>query len=588
MPAGLGTSLFVGATTVGAVTGAFHHDWPAAGVIYWPAPDETYVVSRVLSVLCALWGFFGWLASSTTKNEPHPSIPNSQSAIVSPGRTPTPAATFFAWSLVTGVAVAVLTAYILIPAMESRLLNPDQIVERLPAAGMWNIIALLTAMLFWSVAVTRPQQPTLLLILAALLAWWTSLMIPSAVGSYLSRPSVMLPMQPVWWVWTFQMQFGFAVLLFIAAVLQESHYRMRRGRAWPDRLDELLKPYSQWPAYTQIESVIAAAILVLGVFHIVRPGPPSWQLAIANGAVSSVASATCLFMTYRRWSTNTAGLGIALSALAAVALACAVVPIFTTSDDSAEYATRLPVVYNAVLLAMAVMIALWSWLSRFWEQQLLGGAAWTTTGRMIPYAQRAAYLLTALAVLAAFQMALWPKRVLSSVEDNSPGRLVAGILVLLLLAVITARNARRTNSRAAATLGIAFLVAAVFFVFIRLPTEDYHSMSALRGWISQHVAVIFSAIALPLLIIAERLPKTRWRCFSLPLWCLALLVLPATALAELLVSQRLPADWVQPAVLAVLGVLGLVAGRRRHRRAILVPGGVLLVLAAWSWYRAHL
>jgi hypothetical protein len=476
--------------------------------------------------------------------------------------------------------VVAVTAYVLIFATCSRLLNPDRFVEALPAGGLWNVILLLTATLAWAASASRRQQPTISLILTALLVWWTSLMIPSAVGTY-STPAVLMPLQPVWWTWTFQLQFGLAALLLIAALLQEAHYRTRRGRAWPDRLDELRKPYSPWPTYIQTESVVAAAVLVLGVFQIVRRGPPSWELAIASSAAALVAGITCLFMTYRRWSANTAGLGMALLTLAAVALACALPPLFGLLPAALTYASRLPILYNAILYAMALMIALWSWLGRFWEQQLLDGAAWTTAGRMIPYTQRTAYLLTALAALIAFHMALWPRLVSSIVEDDTPGRLAAGIPAILLLAWITARNARRTDSNAAAALGVAFLIAGLLFVFVRMPAP------ALRGWITQHVAVVFSALALPILTAAEILPKTRWRCFSMPLWWMALLLLPAGALTELLPHQRLPADWVRPVTFAILGVLYLFAGSREHRRAMLILGVVLWLAALTTSYRSY-
>jgi hypothetical protein len=600
MPPGLGTSLFVWAATVGAVTAAYGHDWPAPGKVYWPAPGATYTASGITSVLCALWAFFGYLASRRAGNEPPSRVPdrqsstvnlqsnalpfgsrlNNQSSIVNrqPSTVPTPSATFFAWSLVTGIAVVVVTAYVLIYATSWRLLDPDRISERLPAAGLWNIIGLLTATLFWAATVARRQQPVVSLILAALLAWWTSLMIPSAVGTYESTSKVLLPFQPEWWTWTFQMQFGLTALLLIAAVLQERRYRSRRRRAWPDRLDDLLEPYSRWPAFTQTEAVIAAVILVLGVFQVVRSGPPSWQLAIASCVISLVAGITCLFMTYRRWSVNTAGLGMALLTLSAVALACAVTSMYGAAAGWTAYAARLPVVYNAILFAMAVMIALWSWLARFWDQQLLDGVPWTTAGRMIPHALRAAYLLTALAVLVAYQMVLWPRRGSFIVEDNTPGRLVAGLLALFLLALITARNARRSDSSAVATLGVTFVIAAVIFVFLRMPASAFH------GWLRQYDAVVFSSAAVPILLAADWLPRTRWRCFSLPLWWLALLVLPGGALLELHSSRRLPADWVQPLTFAVLGSLYILAGLREHRRAILVLGGVLLAVAGWALY----
>ncbi len=682
MPAGLGTSLFVGATTVGAAAAVFSHNWFEPVEMYWPAPAGTYVVCRVTSVLCAMWGFFGWLATQTgrgfrahskiavappqwrehrrdagtthvshrrdagTTHVPHrrdagtTHVPHRRDACATseetgsvrpPCRTwnatglprptgasaatphrrdagatversgrvrwlvrsPGPSETFFAWALVSGIAVVVLTVYVVVFASCSRLLNPDHLVEKLPASGLWNIIGLLTATLFWAVAVSRRSQPVLTLILLAILVWWTGLMIPSAVGTYGGSPSALLSFQPWWWTWTFQMQFGLAVVLLIAAVLQEQRYRWRRANAWPDRLDDLLEPYSRWPAYTQTEAVIAAVVLVLGVYQVVRPGPPSWLLAIASGVVALTAGVVCLFMTYRRWSPNTAGLGMALLTLSAVAVASALAPVLGGQGDSVRYAARLPVVCNAALLAVGVMVALWSWLGRFWNQQLLDGVPWTTTGRMIPYTERAAFLLTALAVLIAYQMVLWPRRESLGVGDDAPIRYVAGISALLFLALVAARNARRCDSTASATMSVALVLAVVLFVVIRLPASTF------RGRLEQYSAVVYGVAALPFLLTAEWLPKTRWRCFSQPVWWLAVLVLPFGAgmellvtskrlpdwMTDLVVTKRLPADWVQPAALFALGVLYVVAGLRERRRAILVLGGVLLLASLSLLYK---
>jgi hypothetical protein len=294
---------------------------------------------------------------------------------------------------------------------------------------------------------------------------------------------------------------------------------------------------------------------------------------------------TCMYMTYRRWSGNSAGLGISLLTLAAAAVACALTPVFSRAAVTAEYAVRLPILCNAMLYALALMVVLWSWLARFWKQQLLHGAAWTTTGQMIPTTLRASYLLTGVAVLIAYQMALWPERMLAGAEDNSVGRIIAGGGALGLLTLISIRNARRLGSSPwaalAATLSVALAAALVLFIFWRLP------VSADRGWVRQYSAIVLSAAAAPILIVAESLPRTGWRSFGPPLWWLAMLVLPAAALMGLLGPERQPAEWVRPATFTVLGALYLFAGRREHRWAMLVLGSVLIVLAVIAAYQAY-
>ena len=584
-PAALGSALFACAATIGTAIAAVHH--------YWPAVGAAAVVARVAALLCMAWAFFGWLAALRAA-PPRPSTgeetpAGSRAPLVHAARSPAAAASsaaFFAWALVLGIAVVVMTGYIMTFEVADRLLNPDRIIERLDASGLWNLVALLLATLLWAAAAPRSHPPTISLILAAVLVVWTSLMIPSTVGSYERIPgAAAISAQPEWWGWSFQMEAGLSLLLLIAATLQEWRYRSRRGRAWPDRLNDLLEPYSRWPGFIQSEAVIAAIVLLLGVYHIVRPGPPYWQLALANCIAPLGAGWTCLFMTYRRWSANTAGLGISLVSLAAVSLAAVPVYVFGGQTEAGEYAARLPVIYNAALFALALMIAWWSWLVRFWEQQLLDGIPWTTTGRMIPHARRAAFLLTAIAVLVAYQMALWPGRPLAGAEDDSPARLICGVSSLLLLALLSAREARRTHGDTAAasgaSLSIAFFTAAAIFVFMRLPA------SAFRGWLRQYDSVALSAAALPLLILAESLVRTSWRCFATPLWWVALLALPAAALAEMLAEQRPASEWIRPSTFALLGTLYVLAGLREHRRAILILGGVLFLAALTTVLRNY-
>jgi hypothetical protein len=565
----LGTSLFGAALTAAAIVLALDHGHSTLGYLH--------LTSRTVSIASALWAFFGWLTSGNSIDNPRRLLP-------------TTSAVFFAWSLVCGMAAAVLLIFVMVFATWSRVLDPDSLIERLTSAGAMDLLALIIAALFWRAAVSRPHQPVVLLVLLALLVWWSSLMIPSGVGSLElagrlpgGMRGLIVAYQPAWWTWTFHMQFGFAVLLVSAAVMQEWRYRARRRRAWPDRLDDLLEPYSRWPAYIQVEAIIAAAILIVGVYQIVRPYPTAWQLNLANFLVSLAAGITCLFLIYRRWSGNTAGLGVALVTLAAVALACLVAIALSPLERSADYARRIPILDNAVLSALALAIVFWSWLTGFWHQQLDHGRPWTTTGRMIPFARRAAFLLSALAALVAFRMALWPRQVLANINDGSPGRLAAGLAAVLLLAWLTGRKARKEDSTADATFSVAFVLAAMVFLFVRIAPSSRRDW----GWLIQYETVVLGFACLPILVAAELLTKTRWRSFSTPLWLLALLILPMRVLILLLPSNRLPAEWVRPMVLAILGAVYSFAGSRESRRAILVLGGVLLLAALTTFYRSY-
>ncbi|MCG8407207.1 MAG: hypothetical protein MI923_18570 [Phycisphaerales bacterium] len=564
LPAGLGTSLFVFGTSIGLGLVVFHHRWPVT--------TDIYRVCLLAALLSAFWSFLGWRSSK-------------KSAPQFDWHSRDPAATFFAWSLVSGTIAAAIIVYVLVLATGFRFTAQDsQTSATLTSEGVVTLGSLIAAIaLFWINSRDRTdrnrQQPTVMLVLIVLLIWWTSLMLPGASVSGQISKLRRLPFQPSWWTWTFQFQTSLALLLAAAAVLQDWRYRSRRKRAWPDRLDDLLQPYAQWPGYIQTEAVIASIVLILGVYQVMQAGQHRWQPQIANMLTSLTAGITCLYMTYRRWSANTAGLGMALTTLAIVALACAFAALFQPANESIEYASRLPVRLNAILLALWVMISIWFWLTRFWDQQLLDGTAWTTTGKMIPYAQRTGFLLTAIAVLVAFQMALWPARAMSTIEDNNTARLVLGSVAILLLLLMSVRNARRIDSTPLAGLAVAFLIAEIAFLFVRVP----HSSS--RGWLIQYNPAVLSIVALPTLALAESLQKTTWRPFAAPLWFLALLILPAWALLQLLPPARPPAEWVRPTTFAILGLVYVMAGLREHRRALLVLGAVLLLATLTDLYR---
>jgi hypothetical protein len=562
LPPGLGPSLFVGAVSL------------AVGVLGWnrsePAIWNLFRTCRLSSALCLLWAILGWFTSR-------------ERAAGGEGQRWNVSETFFAWSLVVGIGAFVLTVYQLLALTWHRVLNPI-VTHPGEDAGLWDVAALLAATFFWVAARWRPVQATMLLVVSAMLVWWSGIAIGSAAATHATPAGQTFPLQPNWWTWVFQIQFGLTGLLVISAVFQDWRHRVRRRRAWPDRLDDLLEEYYRWPFFIESESMISAAILVIGVYLLVQIGDPSGPLALATGFSAFVAGVTCMFLTYRRWSSNTAGLGMSLLTLAAVQWGCAVTIGAGWAGPDREYADRIPPLFTTIILVLALMVAWWRWLAAVWDQQLLERTPWTTTGRMIRYVSRLCFFLTALAMLMAFQTALWPVLVFAGGDDATAGRFVSTLAAFAAFVILTTRLALRRSSNSSATMATAFVVAAFLFVFVRLPPAAFEG---LRGRILQYSAVVQSAMALPLLIVAESILKTAWRPFATPLWLMALLVLPVAAMLELLTPRALPAEWVRPATLAVLGGLYGFAGSREHRRAFLVLCGVLLLASLISLFRAY-
>lgn len=553
LPRGLGTSVFVACTSVAA--GYFLWRW--RGLSAGNLGDACHI----LVGLCAVWAAFGWF-SVRAKADHSPRTESGHSA-------------FFAWALVTGVGAAVLIVNQLVRLTLLRVLNP-WIVDHasLPASFAWDIGGLVLALLLWGASGSHHSQPTMLLIVAALAAWGSGLLIPLGDAAQSS-------LLPNWWDWVFQTQLALAAVLVLGAVTQDARYRARRRRAWPDSLDDLVEPYGRWPFYIQAESMIAVAVLMLAVYQLIQWESSGILHALATCLICLAAGATCSFMAYRRWSGITGALSLALLTVAGVWISYAVASAIPGGSMTGDYATRMPGLFNAMLFALTISIALWRWLAEVWRQQLLDGVAWTTAGRMIPLNRRVAFILTSLAMLIVFQMALWPVLIADSTDDNSVGRLIAGLLAIGMLTLLTGRVARRERSATHASLCVVFFLAAVIFLFVRMPP------SPIRGWTIQYQAVVLSVLALPILTAAEALQGSRWTSFSTPLWWLSLLVLPAAALLNLLSPRALPAEWVKPMALAILGAVYAFAGNREHRRAFLVLGAALLVAAVTSLFHVY-
>lgn len=382
--------------------------------------------------------------------------------------------------------------------------------------------------------------------------------------------------------WSLQLEFALTLLLVAATVLRDFAFRRRRNRAWPDDLDAYLKPYPRPAGIHALTCIVAGLILTLGVYQIVQPDGSVTSTGFVGVATLGMAAAATFFLAYREWSLALAELGMALTTVSIARLSLGLAGLFTDRAHAPEYADRMPVIFNAVIFALAIMAALWFWLSRFWDQQLLDGVPWTTTGRMIPLARKTGFVVTAMAVLTTFQMAFWPEFVPSERGDDGAGRITASVLAALLLAWIAAQQARRANSSMMGGLAVAAIVAACAIILVR------STQSPIRAWLLQYDAIALSLVCLPILALAEAAPVTRWRSFATPLWFMALLILPAAALLTLIRTGRFPADWVRPLTLGILGGVYILAGTREGRRAFLFLGGVLWITALVVLYRVYL
>jgi hypothetical protein len=481
-----------------------------------------------------------------------------------------------ATALVSGVVSGGILSFVIGWAVWMRVTEPDAAAASLNGGGLVPLGLLILSVAIAFFAAPSTVLPTALVLIASLVAFWTSLMIPSVAWGEDVPRSLLFGPQPGWWTWTFHLLACLSAIIVAGAVAQDRVYRSIRGRAWPDRLELLLQPFSRWPGYARVEATLAAMVLVLGVFQVVRLSGPGWALPTATALCALATGIACLFMSYRRWGGNTALLGMTLFALAYSAIATALAAPFLPETGADEYTRRMPIVLNAVLFGLWIAIAHWRWLAQFWDQQLLDGAAWTTAGRMIPYAVTLSTYLALLSVIVAFQMAIWPERAASPDADDGFGRMAFSLAAMFLLIVQGVRAARHSESNAFAAAAVAMLIAVAIFILVRLP----HNRE--RGWLGQYGPMLLAGCTPLLLLLAERWEKSReWRAFAAPIWFLSLLFLPALALAQLLGELRLAESWIRPATMLVLAATYIIGGLREHRRPFLVLAAVLCV-AAWT------
>ncbi|RJP36387.1 MAG: hypothetical protein C4547_07505 [Phycisphaerales bacterium] len=211
---------------------------------------------------------------------------------------------------------------------------------------------------------------------------------------------------------------------------------------------------------------VAIAVVMIACYHMLVPafaGSAGFRWTNAMLAtVTLLCGCSLLYVTGRRWSRDLADIGMILVSFSLVSLAVTVAP-----DSGGPWADRYPAIFNAILIGLAAAAWMWSWLAAVWKQQLDDGRAWTTAGRMIPYAERISFMVACLALLTSALMAVWPRLPTIATMDNTFGRFTAGLagdLFLLWVVLGCGRRVRRTTFQALAGLSLISLLA---FVVIR-------------------------------------------------------------------------------------------------------------------------
>ena len=114
------------------------------------------------------------------------------------------------------------------------------------------------------------------------------------------------------------------------------------------------------------------------------------------------------------------------------------------------------------------MTFMWLWLSRFWLQQLHGGQAWTTAGRLIGPARHMGFVVAVLALAVAARLAVWPKWPPGGADGPTGLGGWPGVACMVLLIVVLLNRALAARSLGLGAFAVVAVVIGGAYSWLRL------------------------------------------------------------------------------------------------------------------------
>jgi hypothetical protein len=269
------------------------------------------------------------------------------------------------------------------------------------------------------------------------------------------------------WARTGLLAAGALTVLLCAAVIAEGAARsLHVARGLRHDPDILLKPRPESSVLQSAGSVIGAILVLLAVFGLAVP--VEWQpggyrpAALGHGLLALAGGAALFTLVWRRWSLVRGELAMGLITLGVCLLATVFVP-----SDPRELQARYPMMFNAILIALAGMSWLWGWLSGIWRQQVDDGTAWTTAGRLVDPAKDFEFQVAVVGVIVALLMAVWPRLGTVGVGDDSLGRMLFGVGGHLLLILALLAGGRRTGRTRYGRTAAVTVLSLLLFIGVR-------------------------------------------------------------------------------------------------------------------------
>ncbi len=257
-------------------------------------------------------------------------------------------------------------------------------------------------------------------------------------------------------------------VVFTAAIVIEEWFALARSRTIAPAASpaEAPRPYEA-PGFAASCGVLAIVIIVLVCYHLLVPVESTWggirgsMLLVSLSA--AVAAGGAFLLWSRSWSENLGDAALGTASLSLCGLAMLGIPSQPTS-----LAERYPMMFNAMIVGLAVSTGLWTWLSCVWGRRDGGVFFGTTAARLIPQAQRFAFLSAALALVAGALMTYWPRLPSIASMDHSLGRVTAGLGAHLFLVLVMLWSSRRLQKLTFHLLTVLSVVSTAGFVIIRM------------------------------------------------------------------------------------------------------------------------
>ncbi len=512
----------------------------------WPTSNPLELVVHASAALCLGWGL---IAQAMCRAKPPTN--SAQHDMLS---------VLNVTQLTLGLCMTVVMLYLAMLEVFARMYQPHLQVAVWPT-GMIDVSVVAVAVLLGWWRTRNGTLMTSLMWLLVLMSLWSALQNPA----YVVREAYGIPHEVrVDWVSPFTLGAAFVVAAFTAlsGMLADSV----RKAAWPDRLEDLLKPPPRWPGFGHSAGILAAAVLVLSCIMLVSPLTP---------IAAMLAGASMLVLAARRWNEDFADAGLGLITVGVVSLLMIGLPSGATRAD--YYAD----VFGRTLLGLALMTGLWHWLAGVWEQQLDSGRPWTTAGRLIRPCHRVGFLLGTAGVLISMHLAFWPKLPYVYNPDNSLVRWIWGLAGDGVLILALAGAARRTGKPTLAWLCVFAMASTLAFVIIRSSGSTFYA-----GFMRYWPLILAGASAAFLLGAHYAARSARHKSFLEPLYLIGILIGPVAAITggSFLASWSMPM-WVLPATFAVLAGVYLIAGFLTGPRRLAVLTFVCMAAAVWTALR---